>query len=84
MGGSFEKKDNSKKALEAYRLASRGGRADDPFRLSSVARSAVLYEDTEQYDLALAAYRDLMDNAGDTELVAAAKGRAAEISEALN
>ncbi|MFT5232375.1 MAG: TolA-binding protein [Candidatus Krumholzibacteriia bacterium] len=84
MGGSFEKKDNSKKALEAYRLASRGGRSDDPFRLSSVARSAVLYEDSEQYELALAAYRDLMNNAGDAELVAAAKGRAAEIAAALN
>jgi len=83
MGGSFEKNNNTKKALEAYRLASRGGRPDEPFRLSSVARCAVLYEDTEQYELALASYRDLMDNAGDPELVAAAGGRAAEIAAAL-
>jgi len=83
MGGSFEKQNNIKKALQAYRLASRGGRADDPFRLSSVARCAVLYEDTEQYDLALASYRDLMDNAGDPELVAAAGGRASEIDAAM-
>jgi len=49
----------------------------------SVARCAVLYEDTEQYDLALASYRDLMDNAGDPELVAAAGGRASEIDAAM-
>lgn len=83
MGGCFEKQKNTKKAIEAYSLASRGGRADDPFRLSAVARCAVLFEDTEQYDQALAAYRDLMDNAGDPGLVAAANGRASEIAEAL-
>ena len=84
MGGCFEKKDRTKKAIEAYTLAARGGSTgDDPFRLSSVARCAVLFEDTEQYDRALASYRDLMKNAEDPDLVAAATGRASDIAAAL-
>ncbi|MCB1183831.1 tetratricopeptide repeat protein [bacterium] len=83
MGGCFEKSDNRKKAIEAYALASRGGPAEDPFRLSAVARCAVLYEDAERYEDALASYRDLMNNAADPDLVAAASGRAAEIAAAL-
>ncbi len=83
MGGCFEKKDNTKKAIEAYTLAARGKLAKDPFRLSSVARCAVLFEDTEQYEMALASYRDLMNNAPDADLVAAATGRAAEIAAAM-
>ena len=84
MGSCFEKQKNTKKAIQAYNLAASGeSHGNDPFRLSSVARCAVLYEDTEQYDLALMAYRDLMDNAGDPDLVAAARGRASEIAAAL-
>ncbi len=83
MGGCFEKKDNTKKAIEAYTLAARGLLKGDPFRLSAVARCAVLFEDTEQYEMALASYRDLMNNAGDPDLVAAASGRAHEIAAAL-
>jgi len=83
MGGCFEKQDNTQKAIEAYTLASRGGDATNTFRLSSVARCAVLCEDTEQYEKALALYRDLMSNAGDPDLVAAASGRAMEIASAL-
>jgi len=83
MGGCFEKKDNRKKAIEAYTLAGRRALKGDPFRLSAVARCAVLFEDTEQYELALASYRDLMNNAGDPDLVAAASGRASEIAAAL-
>jgi len=83
MGGCFEKKDNTRKAIEAYTLASRGRLTGDPFRLSAVARCAVLFEDTEQYEKALASYRDLMNNAGDADLVAAATGRATEIAAAL-
>ncbi len=83
MGGCFEKQKNTKKAIEAYTLASHGDLGSDPFRLSAVARCAVLLEETEQYERALASYRDLMDNAGDPELVAAARGRAAAIAAAL-
>ncbi len=83
MGGCFEKKDRTEKAIEAYTLAARGSEGNDPFRLSSVARCAVLFEDTDQYELALASYRDLMNNAGDPDLVAAARGRASEIAAAL-
>ena len=52
--------------------------------LSAVARSAGLYEETEDYPKALAAYRDLMDYAEDPELVAAATGRATELEAFIN
>ena len=45
-----------------------------------VARSAALYEEKEDYREALAAYRDLIKNAHDPELVAAASGRATELA----
>jgi TolA-binding protein len=84
MGSCFEKLDNRKKALEAYGLAARGAAEDDPFRLSAVARCAVLYEDAGRFDEALASYRDLMDNARDAALVTAASGRAREIAAAMH
>lgn len=83
MGGCFEKQENRKKAIEAYTLAARTPLDDDVYRLSSVARCAVLLEDTQQYERALASYRDLMANSSDSDLAAAAGDRAAEIAAAL-
>ena len=71
------------KALAAYANAARSKSKSDPFRLSAVVRSAGLYEDAEDYPRALAAYRDLMDNSDDPELVAAATGRASELAAVL-
>jgi hypothetical protein len=45
-----------------------------------VARSAALYETKKDYPRALAAYRDIMRNAKDPELVAAAEDRATALS----
>ena len=59
-------------ALRAYRQAAATGARSDPFRLSAVARSAALHEIRHEYRLALAAYRDIVANAEDRELVAAA------------
>jgi tetratricopeptide (TPR) repeat protein len=70
-------------ALAAYARAAAGRDKTDPFRLSAIARSAGLYEEEKDYRQALAAYRDLMDNAEDPELVAAATGRASEIEAVL-
>ena len=51
-----------------------------PFRLSALARWRVLSEDAGDLKAALAAYRDLMKNASDPQLVAAATDRAAQIA----
>jgi len=53
---------------------------DHPYRLSAVARSAALYETKKDFPRALAAYRDIMRNAKDPELVAAAQDRATALS----
>ena len=55
----------------------------DPDRLPAVARRAAIYEQQEPNDKALVAYRDLMKNARDPELVDAASGRAAEIAAVI-
>jgi TolA-binding protein len=62
-------------ALSAYRGAMAGRNKSDPFRLSALVRAAALYEGQNNIDKALAAYRDLMQNAQDPELVAAAEER---------
>ena len=45
-----------------------------------MARSAALYEAKKDFPRALAAYRDIMRNAKDPELVAAAEDRATALS----
>jgi hypothetical protein len=67
----------------AYREAAQAGGADDPYRLSAVARLAALYEDAENWRRALDAYRDLIQNADDPQLVAAARDRADELESVL-
>ena len=79
LGTCKEKLADPTGALAAYAAAAKSQQKSDPFRLSAIARSAGLYEEAEEYAKALAAYRDLMINAVDPELVAAATGRASEI-----
>jgi hypothetical protein len=74
-----ESLDNVSGALSAYRGAIDGKNKSDPFRLSSLVRAAALYEGENQIDKALAAYRDLMQNAQDPELVAAAEQRVSNL-----
>ncbi len=80
IGDSFEQQQQVADALKWYARAAVCDRRDDPFRLSAVARSAMLLESAESYVEALAAYRDLAANASDPELTAAASGRAAELA----
>jgi hypothetical protein len=47
--------------------------------LSALARSAALYESRKEITRALVAYRDIMRNAKDRELVAAATSRVSEL-----
>ena len=49
-------------------------------RLSAVARCAALYEARKDFPRALLAYRDIMRNATDPELVAAATDRASQLA----
>jgi predicted TPR repeat methyltransferase len=55
----------------------------DAFRLSAVVRLATLQEEKGNFKAALAAYRDLVRNAKDAEMVAAAKERVAQLEAAV-
>ncbi|MCK4351644.1 MAG: tetratricopeptide repeat protein, partial [Candidatus Krumholzibacteria bacterium] len=74
-----EQLDDFEGALKAYRRARKAGSKKNTFRLLAVARCAAIYEEQENYNGALAAYRDLIENATDPELVVAAKERASQI-----
>ena len=52
----------------------------DTYRLSAVARVAALYEKRKDYPRAVAAYRDIAQNATDRELAAAAADRASQLA----
>ena len=80
LGACREKLSDLKGALGAYRQAAQCADPDNAFRLSALARSAVLSEDAGDLAAALAAYRDLMKNASDPQLVAAATDRAAQLA----
>jgi tetratricopeptide (TPR) repeat protein len=59
----------------------RRGERDDAYRLSAVARCAALYESRREYTRAVAAYRDIIRNAGDQELVAVATDRVTQLEK---
>ena len=83
LGSCREKAGDRDGALAAYDKAAGAEDRSDAFRLSAVARAAALYEEKEDYAKALAAYRDLMNNAQDPELKLAASGRASELAAAI-
>jgi TolA-binding protein len=66
-------------ALAAYQGAVSATDRDHPFRLSALARCAALYEARKDQARALTAYRDIMRNAKDPELVAAASDRVSQL-----
>jgi len=70
-------------ALKAYDEASRSVPRAEPFRLSALARLAALHESRHEYTLAVAAYRDIMQNAKDKELVAAATDRVTQLTPSM-
>jgi TolA-binding protein len=79
LGRAREQLADASGALKAYVQASLTGGRSDPFRLSAVARCAALYESKRQYSRALESYRDLIRNAKDRELIAAATERASQL-----
>ncbi|HEU4366460.1 MAG TPA: tetratricopeptide repeat protein [Candidatus Krumholzibacteria bacterium] len=81
-GYCHEQSGDDKAALAAYARAARHDEKANPYRLSSLARSAALYEKNKDFGKALAAYKDLIKNATDPELVVAAKERANELESA--
>ncbi|UCH82884.1 MAG: tetratricopeptide repeat protein [Candidatus Latescibacterota bacterium] len=66
-------------AVAAYKKAIALRGKADPIRLSAIARCAALYEKKGEYKAAIAAYRDLVENAEDPELVLAAKTRVEQL-----
>jgi tetratricopeptide (TPR) repeat protein len=78
-GLAHEQLGDADAALRAYGVAAAGKDRSDPFRLSAVARSAALHEKRRETTKALAAYRDIVANARDQELVAAATAKVAQL-----
>jgi tetratricopeptide (TPR) repeat protein len=66
-------------AVAAYKKAIASEEKSDPVRLSAVARCAALYEKQGEYKKAISAYRDLVQNAEDPELIVAAKARVEQL-----
>src|SRR5262249_29123692 len=66
-------------ALRAYKNASLSPDRHHPYRLSALARCAALHEARGERTAALNAYRAIMADAKDPELVAAASGRVQQL-----
>ena len=79
LGHAREQLADAGGALRAYVQASLLGALGDPFRLSAVARCAALYEAKRQYGRAIESYKDLVRNAKDKELAAAATQRVSQL-----
>ena len=79
LGLCREKLGDDKAAIAAYSMAAGCPNRADAYRLSAIARSAALYEKRREFSKALSAYRDLIKNATDPEIVVAARERASEI-----
>jgi TolA-binding protein len=82
VGVCREKLGSTKSALAEYAIATTCKEKNNTYRLSALARSAVIYESQKDYQKALAAYRDLIKNATDPEIVVAARERASELQSA--
>ena len=72
-----------KGALGAYAQSIASQDKTNNFRLSALAQTADLHERGGNFDGALTAYRDLIENAVDPALVGAAKDRVAQLEAAL-
>jgi len=79
LGTCRETLGDDSEAVAAYKKAMKSKNKADPIRLSAVARCAAIYEKQGEYKNAIAAYRDLVENADDPELVVAAKARVEEL-----
>lgn len=79
IGDAQEQAGREDEAFATYRRIWRVGRADDPFRLATVARIAALAEAREDWKTARSAWGDLSRNSPDVDLSAAARERAAQL-----
>ncbi len=79
LGACREQLGDDERAISAYRKAIATENKGDAFRLSALVRCAALYEKSGEHGMALSAYRDLIENADDAELVIAAKERVLEL-----
>ena len=79
LGLCREKQGDERGAIAAYALAASYKEKADPYRLSAIAHSAAIHEKNKDWPKALAAYRDLIKNATDPEIVVAAQERAKEL-----
>jgi TolA-binding protein len=80
LGRCREQMNDIPGALRAYQEARTCTTLDEPFRLSSLARLAMLLETRREVSRAIEAYRDIMKNSKDRELVAAAADRVSQLS----
>jgi TolA-binding protein len=83
LGHCCEQLGDRDAALRYYRLAVASPDRDHPFRLSALGRCAALYEGKKDYTHAIEAYRDLIRNAKDRDLVSAATGRVSQLEAAV-
>jgi TolA-binding protein len=79
VGYALEQQGNIEAALKAYNRAGVSTDRRNAYRLSAIARCAAIYEARKDYVRAMNAYRDIAQNSKDTELAAAAAGRASEL-----
>jgi TolA-binding protein len=76
VGYCAEQGGDDERAIAEYRKAYAAEQKDDDYRLLAVARLAALHEKRGDNGRALAAYRDLIKNSKDEELVLAAREHA--------
>ena len=79
LGSCRERLGSPEAALLAYERAASCSDKEHPYRLSALARCAMLYEEEEDWVRAVETYRDLGKNAADPELISAATERAAQL-----
>ena len=82
IGLCAEQGKDTDRAIAEYRKAMAAAEKDDDFRLLAVAHCAALYEQKGDNVKALAAYRDLIQNSKDEELVLAAREHASQLKAA--
>jgi TolA-binding protein len=80
IGTSREQLQDQDGAIIAYGKAAGVGARSDAYHLSAVARLAALYESREDWVKAVRAYKDLIRDAKDPELVAAARDRVEQLA----
>ena len=80
LGRVREQLSDTTGAMRAYREAGQSPQLGQPYRLSALARLATLHEARHEYTRAIAAYRDIVQNSTDRELVAAASERVNRLS----